>query len=172
MRTAFITLAVAALAGCTAPPPVASNAPIAEIAGRVAGPAQRCVTTTQSQGLQAANRNTLLYRNGSKLWVNQLQDGCGGFGRWDVLVTEPIGTQYCRGDRDKPVVTRATVFECHVSRSRGLPRNRLARPGIGHLDVGGTGVVAGREQQQRCQKDVFHAGSLEGAFLRRNQPRE
>ena len=98
MRTAFITLAVAALAGCTAPPPVASNAPIAEIAGRVAGPAQRCVTTTQSQGLQVANRNTLLYRNGSKLWVNQLQDGCGGFGRWDVLVTEPIGTQYCRGD--------------------------------------------------------------------------
>ena len=98
MRTAFITLGAAALAGCTAPPPVASNAPIAEIAGRVAGPAQRCVTTTQSQGLQAANRNTLLYRNGSKLWVNQLQDGCGGFGRWDVLVTEPIGTQYCRGD--------------------------------------------------------------------------
>jgi hypothetical protein len=98
MRTAFITLAAAALAGCTAPPPVASNAPIAEIAGRVAGPAQRCVITTQSQGLQAVNRNTLLYRNGSKIWINEMQAGCGGFGRWDVLVTEPIGTQYCRGD--------------------------------------------------------------------------
>ena len=97
MRTAFIALA-ATLAGCTAPPPVASNAPIAEIAGRVAGPAQRCVVTTQSEGLQAVNRNTLVYRNGSKIWVNQLQGGCGGFGRWDVLVTEPIGTQYCRGD--------------------------------------------------------------------------
>ncbi|NUT01051.1 MAG: hypothetical protein HOP96_08765 [Sphingomonas sp.] len=97
MRIAFIGL-TAMLAGCTAPPPVASNAPLAEIAGRVAGPAQRCVTTTQSEGLHAANRSTLTVRSGRTIWVNHLQDGCSGFGQWDVLVTEPIGTQYCSGD--------------------------------------------------------------------------
>ena len=97
MRIAFVSLA-AALAGCTAPPPSASNAPIAEIAGRVAGPAQRCVTLTQSEGLHAANRSTLSVRTGKTVWINQMQEGCSGFGQWDVLVTEPIGTQYCRGD--------------------------------------------------------------------------
>jgi len=97
MRIAFIGL-VAALAGCTAPPPVADNAPIAEIAGRVAGPAQRCVTLSQSEGLHAANRSTLAVGSGKTVWVNHLMDGCSGFGRWDVLVTEPMGTEYCRGD--------------------------------------------------------------------------
>ena len=97
MRIAFIGLTVA-LAGCTAPPPVQPNAPISEIAGRVAGPAQRCVLTQQSESLRPVNRNTLLYGGGKMLWVNELQGGCGGFSRWDVLVLEPIGTQYCRGD--------------------------------------------------------------------------
>ena len=97
MRIAFICLA-AGLAGCTTPPPTASSAPIAEIAGRVAGPAQRCVLTSQGEGLRAANRNTLLLRRGRTIWINQLQGGCGSFGQWDVLVTEPIGSQHCRGD--------------------------------------------------------------------------
>ena len=96
----FVTICLAAaLAGCTAPPPpVANNAPIAEIAGRVAGPPQRCVVTTQSEGFRAANRNTLLLRRGKSIWVNQVRGGCGSFGQWDVLVTEPIGTQHCEGD--------------------------------------------------------------------------
>ena len=96
----FITAClVPVLAGCTAPPPTTPiNAPIAEIAGRVAGPPQRCVVTTQSEGFRAANRNTLLLRRGKSIWVNQVQGGCGSFGQWDVLVTEPIGTQYCEGD--------------------------------------------------------------------------
>ena len=62
----FVTIClVPALAGCAAPPPtVPNNAPIAEIAGRVAGAPQRCVATTQSEGFRAANRNTLLLRRG------------------------------------------------------------------------------------------------------------
>ena len=96
----FVTICLAAaLAGCTAPPPpVANNAPIADIAGLVAGAPERCVGTTQSQGFRAANRNTLVLRRGKSVWVNQPKGGCGGFGQWDVMVTEPIGTQYCEGD--------------------------------------------------------------------------
>ena len=97
MRTAVVGLGFA-VASCTAPPPPASNGPIAEIAGRVAGPAQRCVLTQQSAGLQITNRNTLTYRSGKTIYVNQVQGTCGGFGQWDVIVTEPIGTQYCAGD--------------------------------------------------------------------------
>jgi hypothetical protein len=98
MRFVSICL-VSVLAGCAAPPPtLLNNAPIADIAGMVAGAPQRCAGTTQSEGLRAANRNTLLLRRGRSVWVNQLQDGCGGFGQWDVIVTEPIGTQHCEGD--------------------------------------------------------------------------
>ena len=97
MRIAFVGLA-AALGSCTAPPPVQPNAPIAELAGRVAGPAQRCVSTRQGESLTPANRNTLLYGQGKTIFVNEFQGGCGGFSRWDVLVLEPFGSQYCRGD--------------------------------------------------------------------------
>ena len=96
----FVTICIVpVLAGCAAPPPpVANNAPIAEIAGMVAGAPQRCVGTTQSEGFRSVNRNTLVLRRGRSVWVNQLQGGCGGFGQWDVIVTEPIGTQHCEGD--------------------------------------------------------------------------
>jgi hypothetical protein len=97
MRMAFVG-PIVALTGCAAPPPVQPDAPIAEIAGHVAGPAQRCITTMQGQGLRIVNRSTLTIRSGKTIWVNQLQNGCSGFGTWDVLVTEPIDTQYCRGD--------------------------------------------------------------------------
>lgn len=97
MKMAFVGLTVA-LAGCAAPPPIQPNAPIAELAGRVAGQPQRCVSIRQGESLQPANRNTLLYGHGRTVWINELQGGCGGFSRWDVLVLEPVGTQYCRGD--------------------------------------------------------------------------
>ena len=97
MRPPVICLA-AVLAGCSSPPPAAWNPPIAEIEGRVAGTPQRCVTIQQSNSLRPANRSTLLYRSGSTTWINHVQGDCGSFGQWDVLVTEPLGTQYCMGD--------------------------------------------------------------------------
>lgn len=98
MRTVVIGLGLAA-ASCAAPPPspTANDAPIAEIAGRVPGPPQHCVLADQT-ALKIANRSTLIYRSGKTVFVNQLQGRCGGFGKWDILVTEPMGPQYCAGD--------------------------------------------------------------------------
>jgi hypothetical protein len=103
MRIAVMASIAASLAACTASQPPATAAadaarPIAEIAGRIAGPAQRCVTIEQSQSLRVADRNTLLYRSGRTIWVNRVEGNCGSFSQWDVIVTEPIGTQYCQGD--------------------------------------------------------------------------
>ena len=98
MRTAFITLA--APPSRAAPLPLLSRATRRsrkspdEWPDRLNGASRR----PRARVFRPSTATRLLYRNGSKLWVNQLQDGCGGFGRWDVLVTEPIGTQYCRGD--------------------------------------------------------------------------
>ena len=98
---AFITCLVAALAGCTAPPPVASNAPIAEIAGT--GGRTSATMRRRHAERRVFRRQTATpcsFATGEVVWVNRLQGGCGGFGQWDVIVTEPIGTQHCRGDLD------------------------------------------------------------------------
>ena len=108
---------VLALAGCGAPPPPApNNAPIAEIAGLVAGAPERCVGTTQSEGFRSVNRNTLILRRGKWVWINQLKDNCGGIGQWDALITEPLGTQYCEGDliRSFDPVSRIPGATCQL----------------------------------------------------------
>lgn len=96
MRTVVIVLAVV-LASCTAPPPAGTSAAIPELAGRTAGPAQKCITIQRSEGLQIAGPHTLLYRSGPTIWVNAVPE-CSRLRSSDILVLEPFGSQYCRGD--------------------------------------------------------------------------
>ena len=100
MRTVVISALRLRVAGCTAPPPPSSNGPIA---GNRRTGRRRTATLrhdpAKRQGLQIANRNTLTFRSRARRsGSTQLQGSCGGFGQWDVLVTEPMGTQYCTGD--------------------------------------------------------------------------
>jgi hypothetical protein len=52
-----------------------------------------------STGLSVADgdRHMLLTGYGKTIWANNLGPGCG-FDSGDVLVVEPIGSHYCRGD--------------------------------------------------------------------------
>jgi hypothetical protein len=63
------------------------------------GAPQRCVQITQLEALpiSESDRHTLVYGSGKTIWANPLPKGCG-FGSDDVLITEPIGSQHCRGD--------------------------------------------------------------------------
>ena len=54
--------------------------------------------TQRTQGLRTVNRSTLVYGSGRTVWVNRVDPRCSGFSQWDLLVVEPIGSQYCRGD--------------------------------------------------------------------------
>jgi hypothetical protein len=96
LRIALISLLVGS---CAAPQPEQAQRPPVELAGRVAGTPQRCVSIQQSEALRTSdtNRHVLVYGSGRTLWANQLGPSCG-FGRDDVLVTEPIGSYHCRGD--------------------------------------------------------------------------
>jgi hypothetical protein len=97
MKVRLLVLA-AILAGCAAVPPAAEQqGPPRELAGRSAGAAQRCVPITQSDALRTSDNDnhTLLYGSGKTIWANHV--GCG-FASNDVLITEPIGSSYCRGD--------------------------------------------------------------------------
>jgi hypothetical protein len=99
MTRTFAPLLVLALASCAAPPPgVEQQSPPLELAGLAAGPPERCVTLSSLQSFRVSdnNRHVLLYGGGRTIWANQL--GQCGFGPDDILVTEPLGSQYCRGD--------------------------------------------------------------------------
>jgi hypothetical protein len=96
LRVALIALFAGS---CAAPQPEQPSRPPVELAGRAAGPAQRCVPIDQSESMRVTdtNRHVLVYGSGRTTWANHLGPQCG-FGRDDVLVTEPIGSYHCRGD--------------------------------------------------------------------------
>ena len=88
-----------ALASCTPSPPMAEQQhPAIELAGLIAGPRERCVPISSAQSLHMSETNphVLLYGDGRTIYANFL--GQCRFGSNDVLVTEPFGAQYCRGD--------------------------------------------------------------------------
>ena len=105
--------------GSCAPSPPASVPHVAtELTGRRAGPPQRCVPIEGDIALRVAegDRATLLYGTGRKIWANHLPAGCG-FNQSDVLILEPIGSDYCRGDfvRSFDPVSRVPGPSCILS---------------------------------------------------------
>jgi hypothetical protein len=95
-----IAMLVATLGACAAPPPGSDHqGPPVELAGRTAGPPQRCIGLVQIEALRVSetDRHTLVYGNGRTMWANHLGPSCG-FGSDDILVTEPTGSQLCGGD--------------------------------------------------------------------------
>jgi hypothetical protein len=41
---------------------------------------------------------TLLYSVAGTVWLNRLATECPGASKFDIMVTQPMGDQYCRGD--------------------------------------------------------------------------
>ncbi len=72
---------------------------VEELAGRTAGPAERCVPARGGQSLQIVDQRTLVYRSGPTVFVNTLDAACPGLRPDNILVAEVHGSQYCRGDR-------------------------------------------------------------------------
>lgn len=93
------TLFGLALGSCTAPPqPPQPQGPPIELAGRVGGRPQTCVTTTQLDVLRPSENapNVLIYGTGRTVWANNL--GSCRFGSDDILVLQLYGSNLCRGD--------------------------------------------------------------------------
>ena len=95
MRSVAILLAFM-LAAFVAPRP---GSPPSELAGRSAGAPQRCALIQAGEALRVSDTDPhlLLYGRGRTIWVNRVAAACGiNFN--DILVTDPIGPYYCRGD--------------------------------------------------------------------------
>jgi hypothetical protein len=89
------------LAGCAAAtdPSGGEGELVRELAGRIAGEPQRCISLMPQQGLTIEDRRTVVHRGGNVIWVNRLERDCPGFGPMKTLIVEAHGSQYCRGDR-------------------------------------------------------------------------
>ena len=89
------------LAGCAAPGAYDTRAQAdlaRDLAGRVAGPAQRCVSSYPAQSLRIVDSSTIVYESGRTLWVNRLDAPCPGLRPLETVIVEVRGAQYCRGD--------------------------------------------------------------------------
>ena len=115
MRTlALIAPALAGvlIAGCTTPEQAARNAEIdrAELdralRGRVAGTPQRCIPTSSSEGAQIAG-DSILYRDGRRLWRSQVGANCPFLRDDQVVINIVYAGQLCENDRFR-LLTRGT----------------------------------------------------------------
>lgn len=66
--------------------------------GRVAGEPTNCISTTIGDGPQIIDSRTLIYRQGSRVWRNDLDGGCPGLDPNDTLIIERHGSQLCKLD--------------------------------------------------------------------------
>ena len=69
------------------------------LAGRVAGKPETCVSSSRIGTPEAIGDRILLYRDGSRVWRNDLPDACPELRGDPVIVTEVYGGQLCRGDQ-------------------------------------------------------------------------
>ena len=90
-----------ALASCSpvAPAPAGGDPFARELAGRVAGPSQTCVSTIQSQGLRVVDPQTVAYEMGRTVWVNRLDQACSAISPHNTIIVDAQGGQFCRGER-------------------------------------------------------------------------
>jgi hypothetical protein len=72
--------------------------------GRVAGKPQDCLFSPSSaSGPQIIDAHTILYREGKRVWRNELADDCRSLDPDDLLVIEMHGSQICKNDIFRPV---------------------------------------------------------------------
>ncbi len=71
------------------------------LAGRVAAPAEDCVSLTRVQGPDVVDERTIIYRqNRRRLWVTHPVDACPSLRpQLSTLVVEVQGDRLCRNDR-------------------------------------------------------------------------
>ena len=69
------------------------------LAGKTAGKPEKCLPTYRSNDMTVIDQQTILFREGRTVWVNNTLGACNGLGRsGSALVTRNFGPQLCRGD--------------------------------------------------------------------------
>lgn len=109
MRLAII-LGALTLAGCTSSTELQASRQaeaardLAEaLKGRVAGTPQNCISQAGINGPQIIDARTVLYRDGPRIWRNELASDCPSLDQDSILVLELHGSQICKNDLLRPI---------------------------------------------------------------------
>lgn len=106
MRSLYLILAAATLAGCATARPQPRSAQAEQhlqqlLAGKVAGAPQSCLPSHRSSDMVVIDDKTVLFRDGSRrVWRTEMRGGCTLLGSSHyTLVTRSFGGQgLCSGD--------------------------------------------------------------------------
>ena len=110
MRILIVALLLSGCAAAELGMPSREQADLSrELAGRVAGRAESCVSAGSSQSLQIVDASTLVYRSGDTIWLNRLRAACPGLRPFDTLIIEVRGSQYCKGDQVRSLLPGTTI---------------------------------------------------------------
>lgn len=90
-------LLVAALGGVTGSDDAKDLAKA--LARRAPGKLETCVLPSRVGSPQVIGNRILLYRDGGRIWRNDLPDACPGLDDDAIVVTEVYGGQLCRNDQ-------------------------------------------------------------------------
>ena len=106
---AVLALTAAASGAATAAslPPEALLARMLE--GRVAGKPVSCISQYNIRSAEIIDGTAIVYRVGSKLYVNRPRSGASWLDRDDILATRTVGSQLCRVDSVR-LIDRASRF--------------------------------------------------------------
>ncbi len=95
-----LLIAACGIAGCTRPAEPPADTFARELAGRVAGAPQSCISSFSNQNLRAIDASTIAYGSGRTIYVNRLSGPCPGLADLSTIIVDAQdGSQYCRGNR-------------------------------------------------------------------------
>jgi hypothetical protein len=115
LALALIASAASAIGSCTAVPPAQTVAIQAREQARLAQLTAGKIATYRANDMVVVNDNTIAFKQGRRLFVNNMQGSCYGLDRGTTaLVTRTPSTQLCRGDIATLVdtSTRVAVGSC------------------------------------------------------------
>lgn len=102
MTLSFVAIGAVACQTAAEPPARTAKAQATYermLAGKVAGRPEMCLPTRRSNDMVVIDDNTILFRDGRTVWVNQPPGGCMNLGNGSyALQTRSVGSQMCRGD--------------------------------------------------------------------------
>lgn len=80
------------------------------LAGRIAGPAEQCVSLDRIQGPDVQTDGTIIYRqNSRRLWMTRPVGPCPGLRPPVTLIVDVFGSRLCRNDRFRTQRTNSII---------------------------------------------------------------
>lgn len=119
-----VTLAATAIAP-VAPANAAKPDPDTELqrllAGRVAGAPVDCISLPNVTGNTIVSGRAIVYRIGTRLFVNEPPEGASQLHRDDIIVTRTFGTNLCRRDIIRLLDRTSTIPHGFVALGKFVP---------------------------------------------------